>query len=99
MKWIREGQLITFASGEYDDYGIDELVKATRPFDIKALQKEWENEHTVPDGNWDIKLRDKNSKTFLQFVSDKGLVESLEYIEVNHGDRNWCVTVSYSDED
>lgn len=82
---LKEGQLITFSSGEYSDYCVDGLVEVIIEFDFNELKNTYENEHTCKDVNSDVRRIKKGHVSFLSFLVNKGLVKKRDYLEIHVG--------------
>ena len=68
---IKKGQHLTFASGEYDDYGVDSLVIVKADFNVKTGAKQWAKLDT--------------DEEFHEWLIKKGIVQQLDYIEIHTG--------------
>jgi len=84
---LEEGQMITFAEGEYSDYMVNGLVRVIKPFNIKEAQSRWEADHT------EFKINQFNARkqrkitgmVFLAWLVKSGLVCDVDYIEIHTG--------------
>ena len=83
---IKKGQIITFSEGEYSDYCVEALVSASKEFNVKERQGEWELEHTDPDNEKHKSRRLKvDGINFLPWLVLHGLVGYVDDIEIHTG--------------
>lgn len=78
---IKQGQLLLFTSGEYSNYQVHDLYRATRDFDMGEAIRE----HIKANPS-QIEAYESNFDAVLAFLQvEKKYIESIEYQEVYLG--------------
>ena len=85
---INKGQLITFSEGVYSDYCVNGLVVAKMDFDIELVKSEWQESNTKEGARCKFmhrSMRKVSGMDFLPWLVKRGLVEDVDYMEINTG--------------
>lgn len=81
MSTIRKGTLLLLSRGEYSDYDVTAVCRATQDFDPDALKREWLDAHPDQDEQYRADL-----SAFLAWLLNvKAIAEELEVTELHLG--------------
>lgn len=99
---FKAGEITLLTIGEYSDYGVNELVKVIRDFDLDAVIAEWAlvNGSLYLEGRnnpYYVKKRDR--LRFFEWLRQQGYTEKIEYRELNTGHDNDEVDILFCDQD
>ncbi len=87
---VKKGNLLAFTTGNYSDYTIMAIGRATRDFDLDEVSKPFEKPKSIHDSN-----QHQPDEVLNHLVNTLGLVEELHYQEVVIGvDYTWGRTPS-----
>ena len=75
MKY-KKGELLSFSTGEYSDYGVVAFTKVLKDFDEHEVGEKYLAEH--PEERKSYSLRES---AFMNYLTLNGYVEDLEYKE------------------
>ncbi|MCT8858334.1 hypothetical protein K5M76_06540 [Shewanella xiamenensis] len=81
------GDVALLTLGKHSDYGINELVKVVKDFDLKKVIDDWasENASLYQEKIRDYYLRKNNGLKFVDWLIKQGYAEKIEYRELNTG--------------
>lgn len=77
---INEGELLLFSNGEYSDYGVMTLARATKPFNIQDRLEAYLKCHPEQRERYEF-----DEYGFLAYLTLDGTVVEVEYREVHLG--------------
>lgn len=81
---ITKDTVVITSSGQYSDYGLIGLYKASKDFDVKEELIEYEKQHPQekPKYTWIKKEKCWDSPKFFSFLKDRGCLESIKGFEI-----------------
>ena len=78
---MKAGELFVVTGGAYSDYGIYDHLRALRDFNWDECVAEWLSSHPEQTATYS-----GDFQGFLQWMRDKGCVESAPLLEIHIGD-------------
>ncbi|MCS6101399.1 hypothetical protein [Shewanella baltica] len=85
---VKKGEITLLTIGKKDDYGINELVRALKDFDIKTVVDEWALANArlnSEERNKPYYHRKSNGLKLADWLRQQGYTEKIEYRELNTG--------------